>query len=391
MENLKSFLDGELDLATSAEVETHLRQDQDLEKMASDFRALSSTLKTVDAGTPYGLDALEAKLASPARKPAETKRIWQYGFGSAIVGVMLVAVMFPVFAQPKVAAKRMMQERTEMMPMAADAAAPAAPEAKSSIAYAESEARDEEQSKTLMKAEPHPTINGSTDGSLAFSTPTNTPGAPYGVYLEKSGSVTVKVEDLIRSVDEVTGIVSGLKGFVVTSNVQNQEQGGTARMTLRIPTDNFPTAMNRLQSMGEVLEVNSSSNDITAETVDSGARTRSWADEEARLIKELSRAKTENQKWRIRAELNNVRANLEAYRAQLKNLKDRGNFSTIEVTFTREGSSSGKGWAGGAWNGAKGSLGSVGQVVGTLGIYFLVFTPVWLPIAIAAYMVKRRR
>jgi hypothetical protein len=135
--------------------------------------------------------------------------------------------------------------------------------------------------------------------------------------------------------------------------------------------------------------VNSASQDITGETVTSAAKTRSWADQEKQLIDELAKSKNRDEKWRIRGELSNVRANLEAEKSQLNNLKERGNFSTIEVTFTR--GASGGGWAKGAFGDATSGLGSIGQVVGTLGIYFLVFIPVWLPLAIAGWMVNRRR
>jgi anti-sigma factor RsiW len=64
MENLKSFLDGELDLAGKAEVETHLRQDAELAKMSADFSALSGALKGVDPGQPYGREQLESRLAA---------------------------------------------------------------------------------------------------------------------------------------------------------------------------------------------------------------------------------------------------------------------------------------------------------------------------------------
>jgi hypothetical protein len=141
--------------------------------------------------------------------------------------------------------------------------------------------------------------------------------------------------------------------------------------------------------MGEVRQVNSASQDITGETVTSAAKTRSWADQEKQLIDELAKSKNRDEKWRIRGELGNVRANLEAEKSQLTNLKERGNFSTIEVTLTR--GASGGGWAKGAFGDATSGLGSIGQVLGTIGIYFLVFIPVWLPLAIAGWMVNRRR
>ena len=416
MENLKSFLDGELDLAGKAEVETHLRQDAELAKMSADFSALSGALKGVDPGQPYGLEQLQARLSTTT--VAESKKIWRLATWSSVMGLLLVVAVIPLLQQPKSAAKSKSVFRSDSadeMAAAGATAAPATPLAIESSAadsmaeplnpaWGESDESmtkgsakksmdytTQERSRTVLKDKVATggLLPAEDEVKLNMSIGKNSPGAPYGVYLEKSGNVSIEVPDLMRAVDEATGMVAGLKGFVVTSDMQNTEKGGSARMTLRIPSDNFPAAMNKLQGMGEVRQVNSASQDITGETVTSAAKTRSWADQEKQLIDELAKSKNRDEKWRIRGELSNVRANLEAEKWQLNNLKERGNFSTIEVTFTR--GASGGGWAKGAFGDATSGLGSVGKVLGTLGIYLLVFIPVWLPLAIAGWMVNRRR
>lgn len=217
---------------------------------------------------------------------------------------------------------------------------------------------------------------------------------PHGIYLERAGQVQVKVDDLMRAVNEATGMVQSFHGFVTASDLQNQADGGVATMTIRVPTDSFNATLDKLQAMGEVLSVNSNSQDITSETVEQGARMVSWADEEKRLIDELNKAKTNSQRLQIRNELRNVRANLEAHRASVKSLTERAKFSTINVSFVRGDKAVKAGgtgnWSGDALKGAKDNLGSIGQVVGTMGIYFLVFSPIWLPFAIAAYYIKKK-
>ena len=72
------------------------------------------------------------------------------------------------------------------------------------------------------------------------------PGIPetdHGIFLERSGEMQVKVEDLKRAVNETTGMIASLDGFVTSSNTQNQADGGEALMTLRVPTKNFTTAI----------------------------------------------------------------------------------------------------------------------------------------------------
>jgi hypothetical protein len=108
-EQLKSFLDGEMDSVNSIEFEKLLGETPSLLNEAEDFRLLSATLKTVDSGTPYGMEELQAKLNSKQTIQASNKSLWRRAwlFSGSMVGVLLViAIMFPVFAQSKSAAKR---------------------------------------------------------------------------------------------------------------------------------------------------------------------------------------------------------------------------------------------------------------------------------------------
>jgi negative regulator of sigma E activity len=96
MENLKSYLDGELDIAQQAEVETHLRNDAELQKTVEEFSAISSTLKTADCGEPYGFEKLEEKLkAAPKASIYEKKKIWRLAtYWSASMACLALAATF---------------------------------------------------------------------------------------------------------------------------------------------------------------------------------------------------------------------------------------------------------------------------------------------------------
>ena len=80
-EQLKSFLDGEMDSVNSIEFEKLLGETPSLLIEAEDFRLLSATLKTVDSGTPYGMEELQAKLNSKQTIQASNKSLWRRGGG----------------------------------------------------------------------------------------------------------------------------------------------------------------------------------------------------------------------------------------------------------------------------------------------------------------------
>lgn len=465
MENLKSYLDGELDLAQQTEVETHIRNDEDLQKMVADFRSISDTLKTADSGEPYGLDQLEQRLAGTAKATnvqANKKTWWLAGVWS-LCAFVAILIAFPVFSQSKMTAKNSVLaghyadseskpdmaafkstaasaapivERAKSMAENMDKEPAAAPEgdqfgkdlnysAKSSAgaAMARPEALAGSTSKKQINGVTEDqVVNGSENaklsgGSPAKPLPNETEGqfksdlrvlrdrqqsnsstslndTPHGIYLERSGEIHIKVDDLMRSTDEVTGMVQGFGGFVTSNTMQNQVDGGAANMIIRVPTKSFSPVMSKLRAMGDVLSENSGSQDITTETVDNGARMISWADEEKRLMGELEKAKSNDEKYRIRQQLSGARANLESYKAVVKSLKDRAEYSTINITMLRGDQAEKAGatgnWSGNAFRDAKGGLGAIGQVFGTILIYGGVFIPVWLPFLIAYVVIRKR-
>ncbi len=465
MEQLKSYLDGELDLAQQAEVETHLRNDEELQKMVNDFKSISETMKTAQAGEPYGYDELTEKLARDGRSKVEAnKKVWRlasfWSLGAAalvIAGGVLSKGGFnasgadagvhsesTVFADKSVASTSS-PKAAEAMPQQDFAKkseeSPAGGGFGGNMKGARSNLSDDAESRqkfgavknmagAAAQAPSDGEVSGKTSairGGDAMSpkapdtqwyeksgdredlfksnvraikdktavTTTTIGDTPQGIYVERKGEIQLKVEDLNKSIDEATGMAQNFGGFVSGTQMSNRADGGEASMTLRVPTKNYSAVMTKLRNMGEVVTENSGSQDITTETVDHGSRMISWADEEKRLMDELAKAKTNQDKYRIRRHLEDARANLDSERAVVKSLKDRAEYSTINIGFLRgenaEKAGAGSGnWSGSAFKDAKSGLGTVGQVFGTLLIYLGVFSPVWLPFVIAAFVIKRR-
>lgn len=437
MENLKAHLDGQLNATDASAVDTHLETHEDLREMRDQFVLITNTLKTTETGEPYGQEKLFERLNASKTTPVQDKKVWRLATMFSIVSFAIIGlVSFPMFnsSSAEVAAKSMdmaeaastgspaFAEKAKSEPQIGGASPPSAgtwhqPQdgAGDEIAgkdlnqglpdgqwYQNTQAPsassaspklkgmpslpEESEFKRNMRAERDKVANG----SVSVNQPLDT---PKGIYLERSGDVKVKVEDVGRAVNEATGMVATLGGFVVNTNVSNGTEGGIGTITLRIPTKNFVTAMQKIEEMGERLSSNSTSNDITTETITESTSMISWADEEARLIKELNASRNSDDKWRIRQQLSQVRVNLEVHRANVKSLKERGEFSTLAVQFLSGDKADGttnSNWSGTAFRDAKGGLGDVGKVFGTIAIYGLVFSPVWLPFLIAYVVIRKR-
>ncbi len=491
MENVKSYLDGELDIAQKAEVETHLRNDAELQKMVEEFSAISTTLKTAEAGEPYGLDKLEARLAGQQNTSLmERKKIFRLASYWSMAGILLAIGAFSMTRSRGSNADMALKSKsvgsirnTESgdaasaststssdyakmkaepnkpssvdNPSVSDTATPATEDGLAN-GSATPESRWTRSMQSGASASPSDSMKGAGGGfdkraqagassdSMYQSTQTQPkvksenarpmahsggafsdsearksvespfkqdmrakrdgttqtiPGVPeteHGIYLERMGQVQVKVEDLKRAVNEATGMVTSLDGFVTSSNTQNEADGGVATMTLRVPTKSFTTAIDKLEAMGDLIVENTGSLDITKPTVDNSARMISWADEEKRLIDELNKTSNNDRRYRLKQLIGQARANLEAHKAEVNSLLERAKYSTIELSFVRgdkavvKGGTTNTNWSGNALKDAKENLSGIGQVLGTMMIYFLVFFPVWLPFVIAGLVIRKR-
>ena len=90
-----------------------------------------------------------------------------------------------------------------------------------------------------------------------------------------------------------------------SSGEQNQQQ---ATITIRVPQDQFLTALDKLQSLGTVQSQNVTSQDVTAQFIDLQARLKSSQLEEQSLQAILDKAMTVSDIISIQEQLNQVRS-----------------------------------------------------------------------------------
>lgn len=381
-EHTKAYLDNELNLIQRQRFESELDSSPALQQELNDLKRLKSAIGEIDAGTPYGKDQLLEKLSKASNHQKENRKLWKNGLSISFCFLVLTVVFWPPYAISN--SQALKRERMGAMSSSVPAEIKGGATAERSKAFLDS---DKEPLRNPVGAVPMATKKRSLrlgDGA-SNGAPLDTPA---GIYVERSGSIEVEVKDLSASVDRVTGIVSNFEGFVVSSRLDQTADGGTANVVLRVPTLAFTAILTKLKEMGRVMSMTNNSLDITEPTVDNTARMNFWAVEEQRLIAELNRTPNSKQ-WTIRNQLSQVRANLEAYRAQVKSLRERAKFSTIEAKFTTNAETESN-WSGSAAKDAKSILFGLGKSVGQALIYVAILIPVWLPLAVVAWMVARR-
>jgi len=261
-------------------------------------------------------------------------------------------------------------------------------------------------------APPKPTV---TPTPLPYPTPIPTPAAPVGPkgpefsagdgsvgvalpdlpsaerMIVRQGSLVLVVADLSQAVQKAGETARSLGGFVIYSS--QQEEG--ASIALRVPAEKFGSAVASLKGLAlRVVNEDTRSQDVTEEYVDLEASLRNLEAAEAQYVEILKKAWDVEGMLKVQQELVNVRGQIERTKGRMNYLERTTAMSQIDVSFQPSKSPQPlvrPEWSPGeTLRAALRSLASFGQRLAGLGIWLLVFSPVWLVPGLIIFFVLRR-
>jgi hypothetical protein len=161
--------------------------------------------------------------------------------------------------------------------------------------------------------------------------------ARVGEHVIRNGSLSVRVDDAEKRLEEVRTIVSSEGGFVANANIVNREGIRMAQATLRVPQDAFDRTLLQIKKLAStVFNESSNAEDVTAQFVDLEARLNAAKAEEAQYLRILEQAKTIEDTLKVTARLGEVRSRIESMEGQLRYMNDRTEYATISVSMTEE-------------------------------------------------------
>ncbi|TMF80645.1 MAG: DUF4349 domain-containing protein, partial [Chloroflexi bacterium] len=210
-----------------------------------------------------------------------------------------------------------------------------------------------------------------------------------------TAKIDMRSKDPWATSDRAQAIATGLGGDVLNLSQSGTADSRTASLTIRVPSSRFGDALQQLKSLeGEVQTSGVSAQDVTDQFIDLQARLTAKQAEEQRYIAILNRANTIDEILKVDASLGNVRTQVEQLTAQINNIKQRTDFSTISMSISTlsalPGDTTTKVWDPAKTVGrALAALGAMMQVFADAMIWLVVFG--WLPLlAFAAVVVAAR-
>lgn len=163
-----------------------------------------------------------------------------------------------------------------------------------------------------------------------------TPAVPDGRKIIFTALLRINVEDFSAAAASVERLVASHNGFVTAS--QRGGASGTSRSgnwTLRVPVEEYRALLAALGELGELIDQQETSQEVTEEFYDLEARIANKQQQEQRLLTHLDEtARNLQEILTVEGELGRVREEIERMQGRLRMLADRTSLSTIQLSLS---------------------------------------------------------
>ena len=153
--------------------------------------------------------------------------------------------------------------------------------------------------------------------------------ATEGRVIIRTGDLSLVVESVPTSIDDITNIATSSGGWVVNSQLTQVFRGS---ISIRVPAARFDDVVEQLENLStDINFVTTTSQDFTEEFTDTTARAETLRDTLERLQVLYERAFSVEDAITIQKEITNVQGDLEVLEARLSFLSQSSAFSLISV------------------------------------------------------------
>jgi len=164
-------------------------------------------------------------------------------------------------------------------------------------------------------------------------------GAAYdGAYTAErmvilSAYLSLVVDDVSASITQISTLAGSFGGYVVSSNLGEQQNRLYANISFRVDAVRFNEALQALRDLAvDVRSESTSGQDVTEEYVDLDARLRNLEASEAQLLELMTQAGTVDEILKVQQRLVSTREEIEQTRGRMQYLEQSSALSYFEVS-----------------------------------------------------------
>ena len=151
----------------------------------------------------------------------------------------------------------------------------------------------------------------------------------------KTSSLSLRVDDVEKSIEKVTEIVDQFKGRIDDSSLYKNpgtDDSLSANLTIRVPNSELENSIEKLKTLGDVENSSISASDVTMQKVDLEARISSLESSISKFRELLASATNVTDLISAESALAERQAELDSLNAQLKYLSQQVDMSVIYLS-----------------------------------------------------------
>lgn len=211
----------------------------------------------------------------------------------------------------------------------------------------------------------------------------------------KNANIALVVDDVHAIETEINNLAEKLDGYVIQTSTYGTGDNVHTDMTIRVPADSFESVLTSLQELAiEVTSQSVSGEDVTAEFVDLESRKRNLDVARDRLLALMEEATEVQDALEVSNALTGIQGEIEVIQGRMKYLEQSAAMSTIVIGLSMpniEPIIEEDGWKPATIaRSALRTLVQFGQLLASIAIFVGVWVPVWAPIVLLAWWLRRR-
>ena len=154
----------------------------------------------------------------------------------------------------------------------------------------------------------------------------------------KNASLSIAVNDPLKSMDTISHMAEAMGGFVVTADMYQQSLNNGVKvpqvsMTIRVPAEKLDEALTTIKAETDqpIISENKSSQDVTAEYTDLNSRLTNLQAAEKQLQEIMASATKTEDVLSVYSQLVSVREQIELIKGQMKYYERSADLSSISI------------------------------------------------------------
>ena len=209
-------------------------------------------------------------------------------------------------------------------------------------------------------------------------------------------SLSLKVDDVPQTLSQINTLTTSHQGFMVNQNINQPEEGASGYISVRVKSSELSKFLSSVRDLGvKVVSENVSGSDITDQYTNTEERLRVLNTTKVKFEEMLRSAFSVSDMLEVQRELLNLQTQIDRLEGQRRYLAESADYSLVSVYLATDEMAlpyaPAESWSAKLiFRQAVRSLVLTGRGLAAIGIWAVVFSPIWL-VGLGVAMVVRKR